>query len=561
MEITLSYLQSAVSYLQTGFSAVAPFVVLLGLLIFVHELGHFLVARMCGVRVEIFSLGFGKKILSYKKGDTTYCLSLIPLGGYVKMFGDEMGAEIPESEKKFSFTHKSVSRRIAVVLAGPVMNFLFALLVFAVVSLLGEEVRAPLAGDINADSTAYQAGFRSGDQILGVEGESVKTWDDFQHLLNQANDRSVRIEVKRESSEQTLNIEAKPKLSPNPNVLSLESMVGEIDGLSASSRAPAIAVRPGLPAYKAGFRVGDFIKSINGKPIKYFRDIENALLAYQGHQFNVEIERFTNLDFKNAQNLTIAVPAISFSSLAVFGFEAPDLYLAKVMEKTPAIKAGLKDGDRIVEVNGKVPTKWEDVLSSVKGYSGVGAISIKVEREGTVQAFEVTPQMSAHMNTQGGEEKRYTIGIIPYVSMAPPAIVTLRSTGLISGFSRGLEKSCQVTVMTVVSFLRLIQGIISPKNIGGVISIGQAASETFKIGISHFLSMMGIISINLFILNLLPIPVLDGGHLLFYTIEALRGAPMSIRKMEIAQQVGLAVLMSLMVFALFNDFSRLFSSL
>jgi regulator of sigma E protease len=203
------------------------------------------------------------------------------------------------------------------------------------------------------------------------------------------------------------------------------------------------------------------------------------------------------------------------------------------------------------------PSKWEDVLNTVKTYSGEGSLAIEINRKGESKTFQIVPKMTAQMNSQGGEEKRYTIGIIPHILLAAPIMTKVKADGVLSALSRGVQKTSEVTVMTVLSFLRLIQNKISPKNIGGVISIGQAASETFKIGFTHFLQMMAVISINLFILNLLPIPVLDGGHLLFYTIEALKGAPVSMKKMEIAQQIGLVVLMSLMVFALFNDFSRL----
>jgi regulator of sigma E protease len=163
-------METIFGFLGTGASAILPFIVLLGLLIFVHEMGHFLVAKFFGVRVEVFSLGFGKKILKYKKGDTTYCLSLIPLGGYVKMFGDDPNAPIAPEEQKYSFTHKPVSQRIGVVIAGPLMNFFFAILVLFVVALIGQNGRAPIIGDVIPGTSAYESGFRSGDQILSVAG-------------------------------------------------------------------------------------------------------------------------------------------------------------------------------------------------------------------------------------------------------------------------------------------------------------------------------------------------------------------------------------------------------
>ncbi|PIS11879.1 MAG: RIP metalloprotease RseP [Bdellovibrio sp. CG10_big_fil_rev_8_21_14_0_10_47_8] len=545
------------SYLHSGVSAVVPFIVLLGLLIFVHELGHFLVAKFFGVRVEIFSLGFGKKILKYKRGDTTYCISLIPLGGYVKMFGDDITAQIPEEEKKYSFTHKPVAQRIGVVLAGPLMNFFFAVFVLFIVAMIGEQVKSPVVGDIAPASVAYQSGFRSGDKILKADGKTISTWDQFVELLTEKNNSPISVLVQRQNSDQEAKLEAVPHLISNPNLLSLQESIGDIDGLSTNSKATVVGVKPQSVAAQAGLRTGDFIKSIAGRPVRYFRDLDNIFVSLQGQPISLDIERYKEGN-ENPETFQLQIPGRSFASIQALGLESADLYLAKIVDNSPAKTAGLKEGDRIIQVNEVVPTRWEDVLNTVKSFSGTGTIHIQVERDGQPLSFEISPTMSSFMNVQGAEEKRYTVGIVPWAIPAPPEIGLLKADNVFAGLQRGFKKTVDVSVMTVVSFLRLVQNKISPKNIGGVIAIGQAASETFKSGLSQYLQMMAFISINLFILNLLPIPVLDGGHLLFYTIEALRGAPLSMRKMEIAQQIGLVLLMSLMVFSLFNDVTRVF---
>jgi regulator of sigma E protease len=550
-------MEMLLSYLHSGLSAIVPFIVLLGLLIFVHELGHFLVAKFFGVRVEIFSLGFGKKILKYKKGDTTYCLSLIPLGGYVKMYGDEMNADIPEADKKYSFTHKPVLQRIAVVLAGPMMNFFFAILIFFVVAMIGEQMKAPVIGDIVGETPAYQMGFRSGDKIVKAGGQNVQTWDQFVHMMTENHGQTLQVEVQREGSDQMASLQTTPKLAPNPNVLSTDDSIGDIEGLSTNSKASVIGVRADSIAAKTGLQTGDLIKSIDGHPVKYFREIENVLVSLQGQPIAIEVERFSSAEATNSKTLKVELPKTQFASLGPLGIESSDLYLAKIIEGSPAQAAGLKEGDRIVQVNSTSPKKWEDVLATVKSYNGEGVLSFDILRGNEKKHFEITPRMTSQMNNQGGEEKRFTVGIVPWAFPANPEMTTIKAQNPGSALVRGAEKTVEISKMTALSFLRLIQAKISPKSIGGVISIGQAASETYKMGMAQFLQMMAVISINLFVLNLLPVPVLDGGHLLFYTIEALRGAPVSMRKMEIAQQIGLVVLMSLMVFALFNDFSRL----
>lgn len=546
------------NYIHQGFSAIFAFIALLGLLIFVHELGHFLVAKWCGVRVEVFSLGFGKKLFSYKKGDTTYCISLIPLGGYVKMFGDEMGAQLPESEKAHSFSHKPVSQRIAIVLAGPLMNFFFAILIFTVVAFLGEQVRSPIIGDLNSHSEAYEAGLRAGDKVLTANGQTIVSWDGLQNALTANVGRAVELIVERPGFPEPVALQVQPESRPNPNILSLESNVGDIEGLTFLSKAAVVGIRSNSPADQAGLKTGDRIVSVNGLEVKHFRDLDPLLVPHQNVPIEIEVERMPSPEAKKPTHLKISPTFPSFSSIRVLGIESSDLYLYKIVPGSPAERAGLQQGDRVLRVGDVTPAAWEDVLQAVKSFDGEGELSFVVEREGTEKAFSIKPELTSQMTLQGSEEKRYTVGIVPWIQLSSPDLTTLPVDGLFPGISRGVERTWDVTVMTAVSFLRLAQNKISPKNLGGVISIGQAAHETLKIGLAHFLTMMAAISVNLFVLNLLPIPVLDGGHLLFYTIEAIKGAPLNMRKMEIAQQIGLFVIMSLMVFALFNDFSRIF---
>ncbi len=550
------------AFLQSGLSAIVPFVILLGILIFVHELGHFLVARWCGVRVEVFSLGFGKKLLTYKKGDTTYALSMIPLGGYVKMFGEQNGEGLSAEDKKVSFTHKNVWQRIAIVLAGPLMNFFFAILVFFVVALIGEDAKIPVLGDVTKDSPAYTAGFRSGDQILTINQTPITTWEDVQNALSmkESHDLHLDVEVKREGSGESATISTIAKPEPNPNVLSSFDYLATVEGISPYSKGTTVGVLDSSPLKALGLRTGDTLVSINGRKVSYWRQLEDTLRGLNANEplvIDVLGQREEDKETKSITLTLASSEAISSYSLATLGLESSDLYLSRVIEGSPAKAAGLRAGDRLVKINNIVLSRWEDVLNNIKSFDGKKPVALTILRDGKIAELEITPKMTTQMTASGAEEKRYTIGISPIPNIAAPEIMTLRSSGAVDALIRGTEKTWDVTVMTVMSFVRLFQAKISPKNIGGVISIGQAASETFKIGITQFLQMMAIISVNLFILNLLPVPVLDGGHLVFYIIEVVKGAPLSMRKMEVAQQVGLAILMSLMIFALFNDFTRL----
>lgn len=551
-------MESLIGFLQNSSVYVIACVILLGILIFVHELGHFLVARWCGVRVEVFSLGFGRKIWKKEVGDTTYCISLIPLGGYVKMFGDQPGSTVPDNEKHFSFTHKTVWQRISIVLAGPLMNLFFAVLIFGLVSMMGIEQRSPVIGDVEAGSKAALAGFRSGDTILSIDGEPVKTFDDVSRLIDENIGSTVRFAVAHTDGTGT-DISSTIESKKNPNPLTTKSVVGDIEGLTPLSKASMVGVPAGSPLHALGLRTGDRIVSVGSTKIEKYRDLSKAFQIVDLSQpVELVAERYQQ-DGKKPEilNLTIA------SSLFQNGFdglrlESSELYLAKVIPNSPAAQAGLMEGDRLMSIDGKPVLKWTDVLTTVSSYDEIkDGLTIDFVRDGESKTLRLKPQVTAQMTAYGSEDRRFTIGIVPWLAYANPETVITSTSHPGEAIMAGFRQSWDFSVLTLLSFVRLFEGEISHKTVGGILSIGQAAGETMKLGLSKFLTMMAIISINLFILNLLPVPVLDGGHLVFYGIEAIKGSPLSLKKMEYAQQVGLMLLMGLMVFALYNDVTRL----
>lgn len=545
-------------YIQQGFSFIIPLIILLGLLIFVHELGHFAVAKYFGVRVETFSLGFGKKIFKFRRGDTEYCISIFPLGGYVKMFGDDPTAEVPESEKQYAFNHKPVGQRIAVVLAGPLMNFFFAILLFTLIAVVGEETIQPTLGDIPSNTQAYSDGFRSGDRIVSVNSTPVETWEQVQTTVEDNADKTLTFEVKRFNSDETAKIESKAKLAANKNILSSEDFVGEIEGLGFASSATAIGIiSEDSAAYKAGLRMGDMITHVDGKEVLRFKELISAIQASTTQNIALKIQPAE----EKKEAYTIEISKTGNNPLEVlksFGIESSDLYVSKVMPESAAAKAGMKEGDRIVSVNGNTVTSWQEIVNNIQSYKPEDKpLAVTVQRNGKTENLNVTPELIDQTSPTGKEKKVYALGVVTAMVIAPPFTFVEKTSSPIKAIKTGFVKSVYWTKATVMSFVRLIQNKVSAKSIGGPIMIGQLASRTFEIGISPFMKIMAIISINLFVLNLLPIPILDGGHLVFYTIEAIKGAPLSMRKMEIAQQVGLVLLLALMVFAFVNDVTRL----
>lgn len=545
----MTYLFSILGYLYAN---VVPFVILLGILVFVHELGHFLVARACGVRVEVFSLGFGKKILSFKKGYTTYCISIVPLGGYVKMFGEQStdASSIAPEDRKVSYTHKSVWQRIAIVFAGPLMNFLFAVLVFGFIAYTGEETRAARISEVTVNSPAEAAGLKSQDLVIAVNNTPVRSYEEFQNALNQSQNQTAQIQVQQDG-EQVRTVTAQVTSVDNPNIFAGQKTIGSIVGVLPYTKGSLIAVKSDSEAFKLGLRTGDEITKIGDRKVQSWNDLNRIM---QNPVSNLTVER-TTADKKETLQFTLNLSS-SAKVLSDLGLENTELYLEQIVPGSPAAQADLQKHDKIVSINGKPMEAWENVLATIKSYDGKDALEFKISREGTEIVKKITPQVTSQMTFQGKEDKRYTIGIMPMANISQPELVKVSESSLFAATSKGVDRSWDISVMTVMSFVRLFQGEVSHKNIGGMISIGKAASDAYAMGLQQFLMTMGILSISLFILNLLPVPVLDGGHLVFYAIEIVKGSPLSGRKLEIAHQIGFALLMGLMVLALFNDFTK-----
>lgn len=558
------------NWLQSGLSGLGPLFILLGLLIFVHELGHFMVGKWCGVRVETFSLGFGKKIAQFTKDGTVYCISIIPLGGYVKFFGDDPTKPISEEEQQYSLLHKPVSQRIAILFAGPAMNFLFAGVLFFMIALIGQEVPAPYLGDVEKDSSAYTAGFRSGDQILTVNGKAYNTYKEVEEVVRKAANEELRFEVKRESSGEILIVNATPKLGKNPDVLATTENAGTIEGLGLEAMSPMIGVSDTeSPAYKSGLRALDYISKVNGQEVKAYRHLQALFQTAIDQKNDIRLTVASYSEEKEAPERTVTLKVDELKDLdqaeqnlmAALGITSPELHVMRVKPGGPAEQAGLKVGDKIVELDGNPILEWKQVLNGIKGFKiEKGHVDATVIRKGQNVPIQLKPEMTDLLNAKGQDEQRFTVGIYPGMTLAYPQMYLDRTSNIFEAVQVGSEKAVQWTGIVAMGFVKMFQGEVSTRNIGSIVTIGRYASQSFEAGISYFLRMMAIISINLFLINLLPVPVLDGGHLMFYGIEALRGAPLSMKKMEMAQQFGLVVLMSLMAFALFNDIRNWFAA-
>jgi len=535
----LEFFTLVFGFFQKGLYSIGPFILLLGVLIFIHELGHFLAARYCNVKVEVFSLGFGPKILKYRKGETVYAISLFPLGGYVKMFGDDPTAQVSLDQQHRGFLYKTVPQKLLIAFGGPVMNLLFTLVTFFILGLLGTPALESTIGDIKVNTKAYERGLRSGDKILSINGEQVSYWDDVLRFVQDKPNQDLSFTVSKANSQNIQTYTIRSELKDNEDIFTTKKTIGFIEGLTALSKGTQMGVRFQSPAYKAGLRTFDRVKKINGQDIRYWRDLEHALLQKTQSKLTLLVQR---------EDKDLEIHIGRAKTLKQLGIEDTALYIAKVGKGTPADKAGLIKGDRFLSIDGQLLKTWEDVLKLIQSFSG-NKLTVEFLRDGNKKQIKLVPKI---MYVEGHLKSKFMIGITSGESQVTSKEIIKTETILGSIVYSGTQTWHWLSVISI-NLYRLIQGKLSFRTLGGPIVIGRIAHRSFKTGLISFLFMMAIISLNLFFLNLLPIPMLDGGHILFFTIEGLMGRRLDVKKMIVAQQMGFFILMFFIVFTFLND--------
>lgn len=426
------------------------FIIVLGILIFIHELGHFAVAKACGVGVEKFSLGFGPKLVGIKRGETEYRISVLPLGGYVKMVGEAPGEEVSSELRMKSFTHKPVWKRAAIVAAGPAMNLILAIVLLPVIFMIGIQLPAYLerpaeVGYVVPEEPAQKAGIKAGDTVVSVDGEDVKDWEDLLTQLAMNPSKSVELAVQRDGE--------RIQTSITPDT-SKETGAG-YGGMYPPMKPVIGDVASGYPAKEAGLKAGDLILSIDGVKINHWAELENVI------------------------------------------------------------------------------------------HKSGGKKKLHVLRDGKELTFEVVPKYNE-------DAKVHLIGISRQDELVS------RQYGFGESITKGVSSGIEMTGKLFVVIKGLVFGEYSLKTLGGPIMIAQVAGKAAESGIADLLSLVAFLSLQLGIINLFPIPVLDGGHIVFFGLEAIKGKPLSEKFMTIAQQVGIALLIGLMVLVTWNDLARIF---
>ena len=442
------------------------FIVALGVLIVVHEYGHYLVARLCNVKVLRFSVGFGRPIAVWRRGAdrTEWVIAAVPFGGYVKMLDEREGPVTPEEAGR-AFNRQSVGRRFLIVVAGPAFNFVFAILVYAGLFMYGLPEARPVLAEPPAGSAAAAAGLRAGDTVRAIDGEPIETWQELRWRVLQA------------------------ALQRHP--VRLETM-GERG------------------------HIGQLTLDLSGYPTD---EVDSDALEGVG--------------------LRLLRPRL-------------EPVLGQVVGGGPAARAGLAAGDRVVSIQGKPVDSWEALVAAIRAHPGQ-PISLLVERDGATRSIEVVPEALS-----AGDQRIGRIGAGPQVPQAHAERMLIRvQHGPLESLGRAVAKTWDISVFSLKMLGRMLLGQLSWKHLSGPVTIADFAGQSAQMGWIPYVTFLALISISLGVLNLLPIPLLDGGHLMYYAIEVIKGSPLSERAMEFGQRVGLALLLVVMAFAFYNDLNRL----
>lgn len=533
------------------------FIILLGVLIFVHELGHFLVARLFKIRVEIFSIGFGPSLVSWKRKDTEYRISAIPLGGYVKLFGEEPSAEISPELARFSFLHQRPLKRALVVAAGPFSNLFLPLAILVGIYLVGYPELAPVIGRVRPGYEAFKAGLLAGDKILAVDGEKVNTWEEMSAKIKGKINEQVDLLVERDNWR--FSVKVKTVEGESFDVFGEPKKVGLI-GIRPDAYTSVIGVSDVFgAAYVAGLRTGDEIVEVNGQRIKYFFELEKKIWASPDESLLLKVKRGEQeLEIELKPKAKLADEKCRWYAkeklCGEVDVEPAVFYIKKVLPDSPALEAGFKAGDRVFSVDGEPIWEIEDFMESVQKRAGQ-ALKIVVLREGKPVELTVVPKAEQTTDFVGRVETVGKIGVEFYPALDTGFEQIVRY-GPFKAFLSGIETTARWTKITLEAFYRIIIGKISVRTVGGPIMIAKLAGDAASLGFLPYLFLMALISLNLFVINLFPVPALDGGMLIVLAIEAIRKKPLSRKVMEIYQRVGFALLIALVILIFYNDISR-----
>ena len=537
------------------------FVVLVGVLVFIHELGHFAWAKFFGVRVLTFSLGFGPRIAGFHRGGTEYVVSALPLGGYVRMLGDNPRDEIHPGDEGKSFAQQSIFRRTVITVAGPAMNLLFPIVLYFIVFLGDTQLSPASLGMVFPNRPGYGI-LEPGDRVTSIDGEEVHTFYDLTRIVERSAGKTLRFEIDRDGEH--MEAEVTPVWAYKEHPLDLVRRVGRV-GIQPHHPIAVVGVTTQASAAGAArMATFDVVVAAGGVPVTRWIDLERAMAHNQGSMVPVTYLRpvpvkgalggLVELDVYEPRVATLTPEPGEGTGPQRAGLESSDLYVSDVKAGSPEHRAGLLPGDRLLTLDSRPITLWATFMQDLR--KGRGAVhEIEWRRGDEVFTARFALEHQRGVDEHGQEVDAYTSGIRHWVPTRIDPLVD-NPHPIRYAMREALAATAEMVELTVFSVVRLLQGRLSVKTIGGPLTIFRVAGVAAREGALNYLALMAFISINLGLINLLPIPLLDGGHLMFFLFEAVARRPPSLRVREYAHIAGFALLVSVMVLAFKNDIER-----
>ncbi len=539
------------------------FIILTSSLIFVHEFGHFVFAKAFGVKVLTFSLGFGPKILRFRGRETEYCIGLLPLGGYVSMLEESKAEVVHPEDRNRTFESLPVYKRLLIVLAGPAMNLVFPVLLYFSVFISSATFLPPTVGVVLPGHPA-DGKLKPGDRIMSINGEDVGTFDEVKRIVSRSPGHVLVFRVFRD--DHYVDVDVVPEETVERRELDISERVGAI-GVQPSAPAAVIGVPSSdSPAYRAGLRTFDVVTNVSGKPIRRFMDLEDVLDQNRGETVPVTYMRpvpvagalggLSDMAVFETGVVALTPDASGDDLLGRTGIELADLYASTVPEESYFYKAGLRVGDKVLDLDGVPLPAWSAFRERMLAEPDrPHRIQYLAARDGKVRYGTFQMRREDFVDEHGQTFARYVMQVAHWVPLAPEGLVEHPSP-VRYAFGKAIEETSDVTRFIVIGIVRLIEGRLSLDSLSGPITIYEVAGEEGRKGPDYFVWVMAVLSINLGLLNLLPIPVLDGGHLVFFVAEAVMRRPLPLRFREVAHIIGMAVVVALMALAFKNDVEK-----
>ncbi len=544
--------------------AVVYIVILIGVLVFVHEFGHFIAARIFDVKVVDFSIGFGTKLFGFKHGDTQWTIRLLPLGGYVQMYGVEFDEVTDTEDPDFSraYNNKPIWQKAIINLAGPLFNLLLPIpLLFAAYSATLEDTLPSTAGLV-LDGSAAAGILQPGDKIIQINDEPIRYWYQVHDIV--ADNPEVPLSFTIERGKEIVNLTITPELVDLRDSMDItHQTVGRI-GVTVDQAYPIIGLTaPNTIAAQAGLANFDEITAVNQKPVRSYLDLVREVKDAPEGSLVLDILRPQNadLEYGNVSVLTpirLEVPS-NERDLSKLGIASAANFITQVDPNSPASKAGLQPGDQILQHNGQPVSLFRSTLDNM-AQKYEDEHTLLVRRNG--QDFETKITLERMMITGEFQEEMPIIyaGMYSKIpTLMPDRIEMPLEDRLAFAGAESVSTTVEASGVLVIYIAKMFQGKVSTKSLGGPILIGHMAQKAGEDGIDAFLRMMAIVSINLGIINLVPIPLFDGGKLLILLIEAIKHGPLSTRSRQIIAYIGLAMVALLLVLAFKNDLERLWN--